>query len=413
MRMKLNKSGQLLAVSAASLLVAGLLTACGATNTVDYVYVTSSLAAGTNNYGQVDVFEINMRSGFMRQIPASPFPSQGRNPVAAVASTDSQNLYVVNKDDNSIVQFVIGIDGKLYPQDTVNTPGIFPTAMAITSSNLFVLDTYQPLNSCSTTSPCSGSVAVYPVSGPPAAGSTTVDGTLGAPLVNGNLNYWPLALAGSSDIIQPTGIAVLPSGSNLYVSAYDTTANAGYVFGFSVASTGALTPLNGGVPLPAGIQPSAITSDPTGSYVYVADSSAGKVLGYAVNSGTLTPLTSGEGGGNTFQAGTQPSAILADPSGHYLYVTNLLDATVTAYSINAGALTQIGTYATGQQPVALGIDPALHTYLYTVNFLGSSVSDFQMDPTSGTLINSQDSPYRANALPTAAAAIPHGVPPVT
>ena len=413
MRMKLNKSGQLFAVSVASLLLGGLLTACGATNTADYVFVTSTLAAGSNNYGQVDVFEINMRSGFMRQIPASPFPSQGRNPVAAVASTDYQNIYVVNKDDNTIVQFIIGIDGKLYPQDTVNTPGIFPTAMAITSSNLFVLDTYQPLNSCSTTSPCSGSIAVYPISGPPAAGSTTVDGTLGTLLVNGNLNYWPLGLSGSSDIIQPTGITVSPSGSYLYVSAYDTTANAGYVFGFSVASTGALTPLNGGVPVPAGIQPSAIASDPTGSYVYVTDSSAGKVLGYAVNAGALTPLTSGAGGGNTFQAGTQPSAILADPSGHYVYVTNLLDATVTAYSINAGALTQIGTYTTGQQPVALGIDPALHTYLYTVNFLGSSVSDFEMDPTSGTLINSQDSPYRANALPTAAAAIPHGVTPVT
>lgn len=410
MRMKLNKTGQLLAVSAASLLAAGLLTACGATNTVDYVYVASSLAAGSNSYGEIDVFEINMRSGFMRQIPASPFPSGGRDPVAEAVSTDYQNLYVVNKDDNSIVQFAIGTDGKLYPQNTVNTPGSFPAALAVTGSSLFVLDTYQPLNICSTNSPCSGSIAVFPIERASGTGSTaTPSGALGAPLVNGGLDYWPLSLPGSNDIIQPTAITVLPSGGYLYVTAYDTTANAGYVFGFSVASDGTLTALNGGVPVSAGVQPSAIASDPAGSYVYVTDSSAGTVLGYSVSGGTLKPLTSGTGGGNTFAAGTQPSAIVVDPSGRYVYVTNLLDATVMAYSRSGGALTPMASYATGLQPVALGIDPALHEYLYTVNFLGSSVSDFEMDPTSGTLINAQSSPYKANALPTAAAAIPHGV----
>ena len=56
MRMKFNKSGQLLLVSAASLLVASLVTACG-TLTTDFVFVTSSRAAGANNYGEVDVFE--------------------------------------------------------------------------------------------------------------------------------------------------------------------------------------------------------------------------------------------------------------------------------------------------------------------------------------------------------------------
>src|ERR1700733_10154640 len=162
MRMKFDKSSQLLLVSAASLLAASLMTACG-TLTTDFVFVTSSKAAGANNYGQVDVFEINKESGFMRQIPTSPFPSGGRDPVAEVASSDQTNLYVVNEDDNSIVQFVIGNDGKLYPQNTVNTPGVFPLAVATSGSYLFVADTYQPLPTCSTASPCSGSVAVFPI----------------------------------------------------------------------------------------------------------------------------------------------------------------------------------------------------------------------------------------------------------
>src|ERR1700689_4665618 len=141
MRMKFNKSSQLLLVSAASLLAAGLVTACG-TLTVDFVFVTSSKAAGPNNYGQINVFEINQQSGVMRQIPTSPFPSGGRDPVAEAVSSDQFNLYVVNQDDNTIVQFVIGNDGKVYPQNTVNTPGIFPLAVAAEGSLLFVADTY-------------------------------------------------------------------------------------------------------------------------------------------------------------------------------------------------------------------------------------------------------------------------------
>src|SRR5208337_3734808 len=111
-----------------------------------------------------------------------PFPSGGRNPVAEAVSTDNTNLYVVNQDDNTIVQFVIGNDGKLYPQNTTNTPGIYPLAVAVNGSNLFVLDTYQPLPICSTAAPCSGSIAVFPIQ---AATSTRSD-ALGTPVANGN-----------------------------------------------------------------------------------------------------------------------------------------------------------------------------------------------------------------------------------
>ena len=62
----------------------------------------------------------------MRQIPTSPFPSGGRNPVAEAVSADKTNLYVVNQDDNTIVQFVIGNDGKVYPQNTVEHARHFP-----------------------------------------------------------------------------------------------------------------------------------------------------------------------------------------------------------------------------------------------------------------------------------------------
>jgi len=419
MRMKFNKSGQLLLVSAASLLVAGLVTACG-TLTVDFVFVASSKAAGTNNYGEIDVFEVDSESGHMRQIPTSPFPSGGRNPVAEAVSTDHTNLYVVNQDDYTIVQFVIGNDGKLYPQNTTDTPGEYPLAVAVNGQDLFVLNTYQPLPNCNTAAPCSGSIAVFPILPATSTGSDA----LGAPVPNGNLNYWPLSLPGKpGNVLEPTALGVLPSGAFLYVTAYDSTASNNYIFGFAIGSGGALTPLNGGAPLAGGAFsagtcpsaylvapyvvgtcPSAVASDSTGGYVYVADSANGQVHGYSVASnGTLAELN-----GSPFPAGNQPSAIVADSKYPYLYVTNVLDSTITAYSISSGALASLGTYTTGSQPVAIGIDPSTNHFLYTANYLGGNVSGFELSSTAGTLLNAQNSPFTANAQPTAVAAIPHG-----
>src|SRR6266568_3543678 len=393
MRMKFNKSSQLLLVSAVSLLAASLLTAC-ATLTVDFVYVTSAKAAGPNSYGVVDVFEVNSESGHMRQIPTSPFPSGGRNPVAEAVSPDNADLYVINEDDNSIVQFVIGNDGKLYPQNTVNTPGVFPMAVAIAGSNLYVVDTFQPLPTCSTASPCSGSIAVFPIKS---------DDSLSTPVVNQAISasYWPLTLpAGPTHVIVPTAVKTVGSGPFVYVTAYDATAGGGYVFGFTANSDGTLSALNNGVPFAAGTHPSAVAGDPGGSYLYVADSTKSVILGYQINSGLLTPLS-----GSPYPSGNMPSGIAIDATGKFAYVANAQDSNITAFSINAGNLTSVGTFAAGIQPVAIGIDPSKNQYLYTVNFLGSTVSGFQINANDGTLLNAQNSPFASNALPTAIAAI--------
>ncbi|MGA3161857.1 MAG: beta-propeller fold lactonase family protein [Terracidiphilus sp.] len=422
--MKFNKSSQLLLVSAASLLAAGLITACG-TDTVDFVYVASAKAAGTNNYGEIDVFEINSVSGAMRQITASPFPSGGRNPVAEAVSSDNANLYVVNQDDNTIVQFMIGNDGKLYPQNTVNTPGIYPLAETVSGTYLFVVDTYQPLPACSNADPCSGSVGVFPLEPATTGSNPTPSGAPGSPVVNPLTiydachststrgSYWPLTLASSPcDVIVPTAVNVLTSGADLFVTAYDSsvTPTVGYVFGFSIGSSGALTPLNGGVPFVAGVHPSAVASatETSGIYVYVTDSTSGNISGFKFASGLLTPLS-----GTPFPAGTQPSAIVVDSIYPYAYVANTVDGTVSAYSIGgSGALTRIGTYAAGIQPVAIGIDPSTKHFVFTANFTpggtDGSVSDFELSATAGTLVNTQHSPYNSNANPTAVAAIPHG-----
>ena len=405
MRMKFNKSSQLVLIAAASLLAATLVTACSQitqTLTVDFVFVASSKAAGANNYGLINVFEINSESGKMRQLPSSPFPSGGRDPVSEAVSADYGSLFVANQDDNSIVQFVIGSDGKLYPYFTVNTPGIFPVAIAANKANLFVVDLYQPLAICSTAEPCSGSIAVIPLT----AATSNTPVVLGAPATNAavNGNYWPLTLTGSSDIIVPTAVNVLGSGSFVYVTAYDSTVSPhlGYIYGFSVGSGGVLTALPGS-PFAAGVQPSGLASDSTGAYLYVTDFGASDVLAYNIAaSGALSTMS-----GSPFVSGNQPSAIVVNPAYPYAYVTNSLDATVTAYSMSNGLLTSLGTYTTGEQPVAIGIDPSTERFLFTANFLGDNVSGFQLSPGAGSLVESQYSPFSSNDWPTAVAAIPH------
>ncbi len=413
MRMKFNRSSQLVLASVVSLLAAGLVTACG-TLTVDFVFVTSAKAAGPNNYGEVNVFEVNSESGFMRQIPTSPFPSGGRNPVAEAPSADSTTLYVINQDDNSIVQFTVGNDGKLYPQNTLNTPGVFPLAVAVTANYLYVADTYQPLPTCSTAAPCSGSIAAYPILNAAAAQALkppqSAD-SLGSPVTNSSIsaNYWPLNLTGNpTHVITPTAITTAASGAYVYVAAFDATSGGGYVFGFTVNSDGTLAAMAGS-PFAAGTHPSAIAADSGGNYVYVTDFAKGDVLSFSVGSGPLT-LVAGSPAGNA------PAAIVIDGTGKYAYVANSQDANVSAYSISNGVLNFLGSssapvaYATGTQPVAIGIDPSLNQYLYTANFLGNNVSGFQVNATDGTLLNSQKSPYPSNANPTAIAAIPHGTP---
>ena len=391
--MKFGKVGQVVLVSAIALSVATLFTACS-TLTVGFLFVATT----KQTPGQIEVYEVNSESGALHTIPTSPFPSGGRDPIAEAVSPNFLNLYVVNDDDNNIVQFSIGTDGKLYPQSTVNTPGTFPLAVAINAAGtfLYVVDTLQPIAGCSLTNPCPGDIAVYPINS---------DGSLGAPVANNGTypTYWPLQLTSSNatTVLTPTAMNVLANGNDVYVTAYNANTNAGYIFGFSTSSTGALTPLNGGAPVSLGSEPVALASDSGSQYLYVVDELKNAVDSFSVQSSGALSLV-----GST-PTGNQPSAITLFKDS-YLYVSNSLDSTVTAYTVSAGAVSNVGTYASSTNPVAVTADPKQIGFLYTVNFLGNSLSGYQINPTSGALINTQASPYLSSAQPVAITGIPHG-----
>ena len=412
--MKFGKVGQITLVSAIALTVATLFTACNKTLTVGFMYV----ATNKQTPGQIEVYEVNSESGALRTIPTSPFPSGGRNPVSEVPSPDSKNLYVANEDDNNVVQFGIGNDGKLYAQSTINTPGAFPLAITLNSANSFLygVDTLQPIAGCTPTNACPGDVFICPIN---------TDGSLGTPVNNTSqcLNYYPLQLKASdtTTVLTPTAINITADGKYLYVSAYSAATSKGYLFAFSANTDGTLTSLNGDAPFllesqPAGQaapavlkQPVALASDANSQFLYVVDKLTNQVATYTLTAGAPSATVPAAVATTTVTTatGNQPSSLTLSGT-DFLYVTNSLDSTVSAYSTSSGSLTNIGTYASDTNPIAIAGDPRKLGFLYTVNFLGNTLSGYQMNSTTGTLVNTKNTPYLSTAQPTAIAGIPHG-----
>ncbi len=407
--MKFSKSSQLFLVSSIGLLVATLLTACSLT-TIDLVFVTTTATSGTSSGGQIETFAVDSRSGALR--PAAAVVSTGgTSPVSMAVTSDYANLYVANAGSSSIVHFSIGLSGELTKEDTVTTAET-PVSIAVNPAGtfLYLVSQVPPASgSPSCTLPSSGSLTVYPLS----------SGKIGAPTT---LPAFSVSGYGG-DVLVPTGVTVLADNSTVYVSAYDqsaynpgcttsSTANPGWIFGFTVGSDGSLTATKNS-PYEAGIKPSALAADPTDRFVYVTDYASNQLIGYTILDGSsLSFLSNGP-----FKTGNDPLAITIDPRGRFIYLTNSLDSTVSAYAIAlaTGTPTVVigvsGTQGnvTDTDPVAVAVDPALGRFVYTANSLGSTVSGFRLDPIAGSLTANQASPYPTEGSnPTALVIVPHG-----
>ena len=399
--MKFSKLSQLFLVSSIGLLTATLFTACEI-QTIDYVFVADSAGSGTSSAGQINTFAVDSESGALR-LGAPSVPSGGVSPVAMIVTTDYANLYVANQGNNSVVHFTIANNGVLTQKDTVTT-STKPVFLAVNTPGTYL----------------------YVVSG--TASATLTEYALSSGTIGAVTSQTTLSVPGyAGDTLVPTGVTVLVnnatvSGNAVYVTAYDqsaynpggsttSTANPGWVFGYTIGSGGALTAISGS-PWRAGVKPIAIAADPTDRFVYVIDYASNQMIGYTIQSGSvLNFLINGP-----FKTGNEPTAIVIDPRGKYIYVTNSLDSSVSAWAIDlatgtpAGTANTVGSAAntTDTQPVSLVVDPALGRFIYTANHLGNSISGFRLDPDNGTVTTTQATPYITGAQPTAVTAVPHG-----
>jgi 6-phosphogluconolactonase len=408
--MKLSKLRQLGLVSLLGLAIAAGLTACEIT-TIDYVFVAGAAGSGSSSAGLIDVFAVDSESGALRKA-VDPVSSGGTTPVALAVTPNYENLYVANQTSSNIVHFAINTDGSLTQKDvvTLSAQGTVPVALAVNNAGtvLYVVSADLPGKK-------PGAVlAAFPLSS---------DGTISSAATNGSLAYWPLVVPDyESDLIVPTGVAVLKSNDAVYVTAYDqsaynpggtvtSTANPGWVFGFK-AGSGASVSAASGSPYQAGVKPTGVICDPTNRFVYVTDYASNDLVGYSIGSAfNLNFLVNGP-----FKTGNEPQALAIDPRGEYIYVANALDSSVSAFALDlttgtpSAAVNTTGstTNSTDTQPVSITVDASLGRFVYTANYLGNSVSGFQLNPNTGTLTPTQSTPYPSSASPTSVVTVPHG-----
>lgn len=404
--MKWSQYGRLTLALVASLALGLSITACNPSFTLGFVYVLNT----KTNPGTISAYTIDSVSGAITQVANSPFPSGGQYPVAASVSNNSEWLYVVHEIDNTVVQFDIGTDGKLYQNSTVNTPGTYPISMTIDPSSkfLFVVDSYAPgfngvappnINPLQTnTVPTQGCVVVYPIN--------QTDGTLGTPVAGNDGNCFTIGTPAIGS--QPIGVTATAFVDYLYVADQGTHS----IYAYSVDyTTGVLTPLTTNN-FQAGVKPSAIISDPTGRFVYVTDQYQNLILAYNIlTGGALQSQVNGP-----FPTDLYPYAMAVDPRGKFLYVTNFNSNDVRAYNIQTSTGNPLATagagYGTGTEPTCIVIEPAYGRYVYTANYVDDSVSGFKLNPNTGVLTTVLNSPFPAGGLPDCIATSANGTHPV-
>ena len=175
-------------------------------------------------------------------------------------------------------------------------------------------------------------------------------------------------------------------------------------------STGTLTAAPGTTPF-SGSGP--ITTDPSGKYVYAADSGGSSVLAFTVDpvSGALTVVS-----GSPFTGGFLPTAIAADPSGRFLYTVNG-DGTITVLGIdpNTGALASLGNLpsrAGTSMAITSGTAPVAYVpqFAYVANAGLSSgsnnISGYSINASTGALSAVSSSPFAEGFSPTSIFADP-------
>jgi 6-phosphogluconolactonase len=396
-RMKLSKLSQLFLVSIIGLVLASLLAACQLV-TIDFVFVAASAGNTSGSAGQIYTYATDAESGALRS-GAPTVSSGGTEPVALAITSDYNNLYAANQGNNTVVHFSVASSGVLTSKDNVTLTNT-PVSLAVNPANSYL----------------------YVVSGTSSA--TLTEYSLSSGAIGSAAATISLTVPGyPSDTIIPTGVNVLANGNAVYVTAYDksaynpggppTTSNAnpGWVFGFTIGSSGALTPVSDS-PFQAGVKPSAVASDPTSRFVFVTDFASNELIGYTVLSAdTLSFMLNGP-----FKTGDEPSALTIDPRGTFIYVANSLDATVSAYAISlptgtpstvVNATSGAGN-STDTEPLAIIVEPSLGRYVYTANNGGNDLTGFRLNASTGALTTAEAVPYPTGVKPTALAAVPHG-----
>ncbi len=338
---------------------------------------TGAVFVASQGDSSVTSFSINLSTGLLTANGAAV--ATGSVPSAMILAPSGTALFIANSGSNDISAYTVKTDGTLTAAGSAQAAGMTPLSMAMDSAGKFLFVANQGLQ----IDPNSGTISVFAVS------NTSLTEVPGSPFV--------VAVPGAPSGTGPSGVAVTPDGKFLYVAnQFDST-----VSKFSVDAAGVLTR---GPVVSVGNTPATLAITADGGFLYVANAST--ISGFAICGQVLTSCSdpnSPDGSltvveGSPFPSGINPVAIVAAPSGKFLFAINRQSNQISQYKVATGsgvltANTQ-AVISTGATPVGAAIRVGSTTntttggttdYLYVPNLGSSSLSVYSFDTTVGTL----------------------------
>jgi 6-phosphogluconolactonase len=225
-----------------------------------------------------------------------------------------------------------------------------------------------------------------------------------------NFNDGSLTLVNGSPFRAESGasaIVIDPSKAFAYVANTGFGIAPGTVESFSFDLNGSMIKVG---TQNVGLSPVALTMDPAGKFLFVANRDSNSISVFSVGSNaSLTAVPS-----SPF-AVSNPVALGVTPSGKILFVVDQVQALIWAFNIGAnGALSSnplLPPVGTGSAPSALAMN-SLGSFLYVANRDSENVSAFSIasgtGQVEGTLSIISGSPYPAGLGPASAVVDPSG-----
>ena len=364
-------------------LLLGGFAACGGNNGSSSTTGGGSLPAGKEFVyagditGNIHGYSVDANSGALTSLPRSPFAVTNLAAAADVqlaADPSGTALYATSAGTGgpNVVAFTINSStGALTPVATNQTLPVAAGKIAVDAKgkNAYVIP-----------APSENTAELWSFSIDPTTRGLTA------------LPNQPVQLPGI-----PHDITVDPSGAFVYITFEGTPGQ--QIAGFSRdLNTGALSALSGSpFANTGGDSPQGIRVTPNGKFVIVADQATNNVsvLSLASGTGMLADVN-----GTPFASGNAPGPVAIDSTGTFVFVGNVVDSSLSVYTISSGGVLSPVAGTPTILPVnagstAVAVDPSnKFVYVGTVPKT-SGVLGFTMNTASGTLTPIGGSPFSA------------------
>jgi len=302
-------------------------------------------------------------NGNLTMVGNQPIPT-GTHPHNVNVDKAGRFVYISNHDSNFVSGFKINSsDGSLMPiNPAAGSPVTDSSDPTNNNPHWSVFDTTGQF--------------LYVIAGVPPALSTlksySINGTTGGLTQIGTTG--PLAQCSHGH-----NVTISPNNNFLYVACEDSAV----VYSFQRDPNGVA--INGNPTLVTGqngAPPTAptVAVDAASSFLFVGATNSVTVFNINANNGTIAPIQ----GQSNFVSGNTTHNLTLDSNGH-LYTANINDSTVSAFSINAGVLTQLAgsPFATGGTPNQVVVHPN-GLVLFTADQTTNTVTRFIVNG-NGTL----------------------------